>query len=83
MHVKLLQLKEEEERQGKVLADLKIRRDQEEAFLADARSKRELEQIEADRQLRDIESRKLELEQVCRSSILLLSSTFTPCFDCV
>ncbi len=83
MRVKLLQLKEEEERQGKVLADLKIRRDQEEAFLADARSKRELEQIEADRQLRDIETRKLELEQVCRSSILLLSLIFTPCFDCV
>jgi hypothetical protein len=59
-----LQLKEEEERQAKVLADLKIRRDQEEAFLADARTRRELEQIEADRQLRDIESRKIELEEV-------------------
>ena len=59
-----LQLKEEEERQAKVLAELKIRRDQEEAFLADARTRRELEQIEADRQLRDIESRKIELEEV-------------------
>lgn len=67
MRVNLLQLKEEEERQAKVLADFKIRRDQEEAFLADARAKREHEQIEADRQLRDIESRKIELEQVCLS----------------